>query len=196
MTAVQLIVGLGNPGPEYEQTRHNAGVLFVERLARLHNVSLTTDRKYHGLTGKFSHQGQDVRLLIPTTYMNRSGQAVAALAKFFRIAPETILVAHDELDLPPGVARLKQGGGHGGHNGLRDIIAQLGNQKNFHRLRLGIGHPGHASLVSAYVLSRASQHERELLSGSIDLALDVLPCMLTGDWAQAMQKLHSQKAAH
>ncbi len=160
MTAVQLIVGLGNPGPEYDQTRHNAGALFVERLAHAQGVSLVADRKYFGLVGKFSHQGKDVRLLIPTTYMNRSGQSVAALAGFFRIAPDAILVAHDELDMPPGVAKLKTGGGHGGHNGLRDIIAQLGNQNSFHRLRLGIGHPGHSSLVSGYVLGRARAASR------------------------------------
>ncbi len=131
MTAIKLIVGLGNPGTEYEQTRHNAGALFVERIAEKQGINLVADRKYFGLTGRFSHQGQDIRLLIPTTYMNRSGQAVAALAGFFRIKPEEILVAHDELDLPPGVAKLKTGGGHGGHNGLRDIIAQLGNQNTF-----------------------------------------------------------------
>src|SRR5690606_17990790 len=147
-----------------------------------------------GLVGKLNHQGRDVRLLIPTTYMNRSGQAVAALANFFRIAPDAILVAHDELDMPPGVAKLKQGGGHGGHNGLRDIIAQLGNQNNFHRLRLAIGHPGHASLVSGYVLGRAPRSEQELLDTSIGFALDVLPEMLDGNWTKAMQKLHSQKA--
>ena len=194
MTAIQLIVGLGNPGPEYEQTRHNAGALFVERIASAQRVSLTADRKYFGLTAKFSHQGNDVRLLIPTTYMNRSGQSVAALANFFKLKPEEILVAHDELDMPPGVAKLKQGGGHGGHNGLRDIIAQLGNQNNFHRLRLGIGHPGHASLVSGYVLGRAPRSEQQLLDQSIDFALDVLPEILAGDWTVAMRKLHSQKA--
>ena len=194
MTAVQLIVGLGNPGPEYDQTRHNAGALFVERLAAGQRVNLSVDRKYFGLVGKFSHQGRDVRLLIPTTYMNRSGQAVAALANFFRIPAEAILVAHDELDMPPGVAKLKQGGGHGGHNGLRDIIAQLGNQNNFYRLRLGIGHPGHSSMVSNYVLGRAPRSEQELLDTSIDFALGVLPDMLAGDWSKAMQKLHSQKA--
>ncbi|RMU32066.1 Peptidyl-tRNA hydrolase [Pseudomonas amygdali pv. morsprunorum] len=140
MTAIQLIVGLGNPGAEYEQTRHNAGAFFVERIAAAQRVNLVPERKFFGLTGRFTHQGQDVRLLIPTTYMNRSGQAVAALAGFYRIPVESILVAHDELDLPPGVAKLKVGGGHGGHNGLRDIIAQLGNQNTFHRLRLGIGH--------------------------------------------------------
>ncbi|WP_397380229.1 aminoacyl-tRNA hydrolase [Pseudomonas sp.] len=194
MIAVQLIVGLGNPGPEYDQTRHNAGALFVERLADSQRVNLSLDKKYFGLVGKFSHQGQDVRLLIPTTFMNRSGQAVAALANFFRIAPEAILVAHDELDMPPGVAKLKQGGGHGGHNGLRDIIAQLGNQNNFHRLRLGIGHPGHSSMVSNFVLGRAPRSEQELLDTSIGFALDVLPEILVGDWTVAMRKLHSQKA--
>jgi len=194
VTAVQLIVGLGNPGPEYDQTRHNAGALFVERLAERENVNLSLDKKYFGLTGKFSHQGRDLRLLIPTTYMNRSGQAVAALANFFRIAPESILVAHDELDMPPGVAKLKLGGGHGGHNGLRDIIAHLGNQNNFYRLRLGIGHPGHSSLVSGFVLSRAPRSEQELLTSSIDNALSVLPEILAGDWSKAMHKLHSLKA--
>lgn len=194
MTAIQLIVGLGNPGPEYDQTRHNAGALFVGRLADLKGARLALDKKYFGLVGKFTHQGQDVRLLIPTTYMNRSGQAVAALARFFRIEPDAILVAHDELDMPPGVARLKKGGGHGGHNGLRDIIAQLGNNNGFHRLRLGIGHPGHASLVSGYVLSRAPRSEQELLDRSIDNALEVVPEILAGDWTKAMQTLHSKKA--
>ncbi len=194
MTAIQLIVGLGNPGPEYDQTRHNAGALFVERVAAQMGAPLSADKKYFGLTGKFSHQGRDVRLLIPTTYMNRSGQAVAALANFFRIAPDAILVAHDELDMPPGVAKLKQGGGHGGHNGLRDIIAQLGNQNNFHRLRLGIGHPGHSSQVSGYVLGRAPRSEQDLLDTSIDFALGVLPDVLAGNMTKAMQTLHSQKA--
>ncbi|WP_312931326.1 aminoacyl-tRNA hydrolase [Pseudomonas sp.] len=194
MTAIQLIVGLGNPGPEYEQTRHNAGALFVERIASAQRVSLNADRKYFGLTAKFSHQGRDVRLLIPTTYMNRSGQSVAALANFFRIAPQEILVAHDELDLPPGVAKLKRGGGHGGHNGLRDIIAQLGNQNDFHRLRLGIGHPGDAKLVSNFVLGRAPRAEQDKLDTSIDYALGVLPDVLAGDFAKAMRELHGQKA--
>ena len=195
MTAIQLIVGLGNPGPEYDQTRHNAGALFVERLADQQRTSLSLDKKYFGLTGKFSHQGRDVRLLIPTTYMNRSGQAVAALANFFRIEPDAILVAHDELDLAPGVARLKKGGGHGGHNGLRDIIAQLGNNHGFYRLRLGIGHPGHSSMVSGFVLSRAPRSEQELLDASIDNAFSALPEILAGDWNKAMLKLHSLKAA-
>lgn len=194
MTAVKLIVGLGNPGPEYDQTRHNAGALFVELLARHMGVNLAPEKKYFGLTAKFSHKGQDIRLLIPTTYMNRSGQAVSSLANFFRIKPEEILVAHDELDMPSGVAKLKQGGGHGGHNGLRDIIASLGNQNNFLRLRLGIGHPGHSSQVSNYVLSRAPRTEQEQLASSIDFALGVLPDLLDGNLSRAMQQLHSQKA--
>ena len=194
MTAVQLIVGLGNPGPEYDQTRHNAGALFVERLASAQGVHLSFDKKYFGLTGKFNHQGRDIRLLIPTLYMNRSGQSVAALANFFRIKPEEILVAHDELDMPPGVSKLKQGGGHGGHNGLRDIIASLANQRNFHRLRIGIGHPGHSSQVSNYVLSRAPRNEQEQINTSIEFALGVLPDLLDGNFSRAMQQLHSQKA--
>lgn len=194
MTAVQLIVGLGNPGPEYDQTRHNAGALFVECIAEKYNVSLVADRKYFGLTGRFSLNGQDVRLLIPTTYMNRSGQAVAALANFYRIPSEAILVAHDELDLLPGIVKLKQGGGHGGHNGLRDIIAQCANQNNFYRLRLGIGHPGNKNLVSNFVLSRAPQTERQLLATSIEHALDILPDIVAGNWNKAMHQLHSQKA--
>ena len=194
MTAIQLIVGLGNPGAEYEQTRHNAGALFVERIAEAQRVNLVAERKFFGLTGRFIHQGQDVRLLIPTTYMNRSGQSVAALAGFYRIPVDAILVAHDELDLPPGVAKFKQGGGHGGHNGLRDIIAQLGNQNTFHRLRLGIGHPGDASKVSGFVLGRAPRAEQEKLDASIDFALGVLPDIFAGEWNRAMKNLHSQKA--
>nr|WP_245399738.1 aminoacyl-tRNA hydrolase [Atopomonas sediminilitoris] len=189
-----MIVGLGNPGVEYEQTRHNAGAWFVERVAAAEGISLTADRKYFGLTGRFNHQGQDVRLLIPTTFMNRSGQSVAALAGFFRIPVESILVAHDELDMPPGVAKLKQGGGHGGHNGLRDIIAQMGNQNSFQRLRIGIGHPGDSKLVSNYVLGRAPRNEQERIEASIDNSLAILPLLLNGDSKTAMSRLHSQKA--
>lgn len=194
MSAVQLIVGLGNPGPEYEQTRHNAGALFIESIAEKYNTPLILERKYYGLVGRFNISNQDIKLLIPTTYMNRSGQSVAALANFFRIPMHAILVAHDELDLPPGVAKLKQGGGHGGHNGLRDIIAQCSNQNNFYRLRLGIGHPGDKSLVSNFVLSKAPPKERELLATSIEHSLEVLPDIISGNWDKAMQQLHSQKA--
>ena len=191
---IKLIVGLGNPGPEYDMTRHNAGALFVERLASGHNLALRQEKQFFGLTGRLTIDGQDVRLLIPTTFMNRSGQAVAALAGFYRIAPAEILVAHDELDLPPGVVKCKQGGGHGGHNGLRDIIASLGNQNVFHRLRLGIGHPGHSSQVTGFVLGRAPKAEQQALDACIDEALRELPGMVAGDWTRVMQRLHSFKA--
>ena len=191
---IKLIVGLGNPGPEYANTRHNAGALFVEQLATRHNQPLRVEAKFFGLTGRISVHGKDLRLLIPTTYMNRSGQAVAALAGFYRISPDEMLVAHDELDLPPGVVKCKQGGGHGGHNGLRDIIAQLGNDNTFHRLRLGIGHPGHSSQVTGYVLGRAPQAEQEALDACVDAAIHELPAMLSGDWARVKQQLHSLKA--
>ncbi len=191
---IKLIVGLGNPGPEYELTRHNAGAFFVERLADRHNLTLRQENRFFGLTGRLTVDGQDLRLLIPTTFMNRSGQAVAALAGFYRIAPEEILVAHDELDLPPGTVKCKQGGGHGGHNGLRDIITSLGNQNSFHRLRLGIGHPGHSSQVTGFVLGRAPKAEQQALDAAIDEALTELPGMLAGDWARVMRRLHSFKA--
>jgi len=192
MNAVQLVVGLGNPGAEYQGTCHNAGAEFVERLAEQQNCRLSANKKYFGLYGSFVHQGREIRLLIPTTYMNRSGQAVAALAGFFQIAPEAILVAHDELDLPPGTARLKAGGGHGGHNGLRDIIQSLGKQGDFLRLRLGIGHPGQANQVTPFVLGRAPRNEQQLLEQAIDSALDVLPAVLDGKLNAAMQTLHSK----
>ena len=158
-----MVVGLGNPGSDYENTRHNAGALFVEALAREAGQTLRPEKKYHGLYARIQWQGLDLHLLNPSTFMNRSGQAVAALASFYRIAPEEILIAHDELDLPPGVVKCKKGGGHGGHNGLRDIIAKLGNNNGFHRLRLGIGHPGHSSQVTGFVLGRAPRAEAEHL---------------------------------
>lgn len=137
----------------------------------------------------------DVRLLIPTTFMNRSGQSVAALASFYKLTPEEILIAHDELDIPPGTARFKQGGGHGGHNGLRDIVPALANSKNFHRLRLGIGHPGHSSKVTGYVLGKPSQVDRTRIDASIDEAISALPLLLDGDATKAMTQLHSFSAA-
>ena len=191
---IKLIVGLGNPGPEYANTRHNAGAFFVEQIAARHSQPLRPDSKFFGLTARINLQGKDLRLLIPTTFMNRSGQAVAALASFYRIPSEDILVAHDELDLPPGVVKCKQGGGHGGHNGLRDIIARLGNDNNFHRLRLGIGHPGHSSQVTSYVLGRAPKGEQEALDACINAAIRELPGMLAGDWTRVKQQLHSFKA--
>jgi len=190
-TPIQLIVGLGNPGPDYDRTRHNAGADFVTELARHCGAQLASDSKYHGLSGRVRIGGQDIRLLIPTTYMNRSGQSVAPLANFFKIPVEAILVAHDELDLPTGTARLKSGGGHGGHNGLRDIISALGNNRDFMRLRLGIGHPGSARDVVNYVLQRAPRNEQEQLADAIDRAVDVMPSATSGDWGAAMKVLHT-----
>jgi PTH1 family peptidyl-tRNA hydrolase len=187
---IALIVGLGNPGDDYRGTRHNAGADFVAELARQHAVSLQPDVKFHGLCGRLQSVGMDIRLLIPTTFMNRSGQSVSAMAKFFKLEPSTILVAHDELDFEPGVARLKVSGGHGGHNGLRDISKALGD--TYLRLRLGIGHPGLARDVSDYVLSRPSKSDRSLIDASIDNALSTLPLLAAGDWARATQQLHSQ----
>jgi|TARA_B110000008_G_C16874061_1_gene526021 PTH1 family peptidyl-tRNA hydrolase len=190
---IRLIVGLGNPGAEYEQTRHNAGAWLVERLARQEGISLSPDKKFFGLSGKGRIAGQECFLLLPTTFMNRSGQSVAALANFYKIKPNEILVAHDELDMPAGVAKFKTGGGHGGQNGLRDIIAQLGNQKDFHRLRVGIGHPGDKSLVTGHVLGRASKAEQQSIDHVIDEAICVLPDAISGDLAKAMNRLHSFK---
>lgn len=194
MSALKLIVGLGNPGPEYAATRHNAGQWFVERLADKYGIRLANDAKYHGLTGRGGVQGQDLRLLIPTTFMNLSGQSVGALATFFKILPDEILVAHDELDLPPGTVRLKTGGGHGGHNGLRSIIGALANQNGFHRLRLGIGHPGTAKDVSGFVLTKAPAKEQELIERALDEAVSLSDDMVAGKLAQAMNKLNGFKA--
>ena len=195
MTAIKLIAGLGNPGSEYRGTRHNAGADFVEELARRCGVSLQTEAKFYGLTGRISLSGHDLRLLIPTTFMNCSGKAVAAMAGFFKIAPENMLIAYDELDIPAGSARFKQGGGLGGHNGLRDIVPALGNNQNFHRLRIGIGHPGHASKVTGHVLNTPSQADRERIDACIDEAIAALPLLLDGDSTKAMTQLHSFSAA-
>ena len=195
MTAIKLIVGLGNPGSEYRGTRHNAGADFVEELARQCGASLQPDSKFYGMTGRVTLSGHDVRLLIPTTFMNRSGQAVAAMATFYKIDPENILVAHDELDIPPGTARFKRGGGHGGHNGLRDIVPALANNKDFCRLRIGIGHPGHASRVTGYVLGAPTQVDRTRIDACIDEAIASLPLLLEGDDTKAMTRLHSFSAA-
>lgn len=195
MTAIKLIAGLGNPGSEYRGTRHNAGADFVEQLAHQCGATLTAESKFSGLAGRITFAGHDLRLLIPTTFMNRSGKSVAAMAAFFKIAPEEILIAHDELDIPSGTARFKQGGGHGGHNGLRDIVPALGNNKLFHRLRIGIDHPGHASKVSGYVLGRPSQVDRGRIDAAIDEAIGALPLLLAGDATKAMTRLHSFSAA-
>lgn len=193
MSNIQLIAGLGNPGKEYEKTRHNAGAWLVEQLAHAHQISLTADKKFHGLAGKGMIAGRSCWLLLPTTFMNNSGQAVQALANFYKLSPEQILVVHDELDLPPGVARFKQGGGHGGQNGLRDIISKLANNKDFHRLRIGIGHPGDKNKVTGHVLSKANSTEQQAIDNIIAEAIHVIPVALKGDMAQAMNRLHSCK---
>ena len=189
---LRLIVGLGNPGVEYAQTRHNAGFWLADALARQHGGHFRPDGKYHGETCRIAVDGQERWLLKPMTYMNRSGQAVAALARFHKIPLSAILVAHDDLDLPPGVIRLKQGGGHGGHNGLRDLIAQLGGNE-FARLRLGIGHPGDSREVLNHVLRRAPRSEQDLLEQAIADALREMPRLLAGQWSSAMQALHSRR---
>ena len=191
---VQLIVGLGNPGPEYDKTRHNAGQWFVEQLARRYNVPLKAEPKYFGLTGKFLLNGQEIKLLIPTTYMNLSGKAVAALAQFFKVAPEQILVAHDEMAIAPGLAKFKLGGGHAGHNGLKDITSKLGNNANFYRLRLGIGHPGHKDLVTGYVLGKAPAAEQKLIEDALDESLRCLELWQKDGLVKAQHRLHSYTA--
>ncbi len=194
MTAIRLIVGLANPGAQYADTRHNAGAWFVTRLAEQLGARFTADSKFFGLIARVSHQGEDVRLLIPTTFMNRSRQAVAAVAGFYKIAPTEILIAHDELDLSPGQIRLKTGGGHGGHNGLRDSISALGNQNGFHRLRVGIGHPGESALVSGFVLSKAPHSEQELMDQALDEALRHRDAIMASELARVMNTLNGFKA--
>lgn len=191
---IRLLVGLANPGPEYAKTRHNAGAWVVEELARIHNVVLKEDKKYFGLTGRITLAGQDLRLLIPTTFMNLSGKSVQALANFYNIPAESIMVAHDELDLPPGVAKFKKGGGHGGHNGLKDIISKLANNKDFYRLRIGIGHPGHKDKVAGYVLTKAPANEQDLLEQATDEAVRCIDILLKDDLAKAQNRLHTFKA--
>lgn len=189
---IKLIVGLANPGTEYARTRHNAGAWFIERLACLEGVSLRPEGRFFGSVGSWASPNGECRLLIPSTYMNLSGQAIGTLSRFFKIPVDAILIVHDELDLPPGQARFKQGGGHGGHNGLRDSIAHLGSA-SFWRLRLGIGHPGDKTQVANYVLSKASVEHQQLIDLSIDAALKQTPRFVTGDSAAAMQQLHSLK---
>jgi len=189
---ILMVVGLGNPGPDYANTRHNAGALFVEALARFTGQSLRPEKKYHGLYARIQLQGLDLHLLNPSTYMNRSGLSIKALADFFKIQPQQILVAHDELDLPPGTAKLKKGGGHGGHNGLRDTIAHLGTN-DFQRLRIGIGHPGDSRQVTGYVLGRLGKRETEELNALIDEIIRVLPDAASGKLPAAMNRLHSFK---
>lgn len=193
-TDIKLIVGLANPGPEYKDTRHNAGAWFIEELCRSNNVTLKNDPKYFGYTGKVILNGQEIKLLIPTTFMNLSGKSISALANFFKIKPEQILVAHDELDMDPGKAKIKLGGGHGGHNGLRDTIAKLANNKNFYRLRVGIGHPGHKEQVTGWVLGKPPQSDKEKIEAAIDEAVRSLDVWFKQDLKAAQHRLHSFSA--
>jgi PTH1 family peptidyl-tRNA hydrolase len=189
---LKLIVGLGNPGDKYARTRHNAGYWLVDELARRHGGTFRAESRHQGELARVRLAAADVWLLKPTTFMNLSGQSIGSVAGFYRVPVGEILVAHDELDLPPGTTRLKEGGGHGGHNGLRDAIAVLGEK--FWRLRIGIGHPGHRDQVSDYVLSRAPADAEQLLLGQVALAADVLPLAIEQGAQKAMLKLHARPA--
>ncbi len=191
MNSIRLIVGLGNPGREYEDTRHNVGFWWVDALAQEHSLTFKNETKFHGLLARGHVHGQEVFLLKPQTYMNLSGRAVAAVAQFYKILPAQILAVHDELDLAPGIAKLKTGGGHGGHNGLKDIIAQLGT-RDFWRLRIGIGHPGDKAQVSSFVLNHPRQEEREPIAIALENAARVAPQIIEGKLEAAMLKLHSK----
>jgi len=187
-----LIAGLGNPGARYQATRHNAGFWFTDALAQVQGGQFKSSSRFHGELCEVAVAGQECTILKPDTFMNRSGQAVKALAGFYKIPVEQILVVHDELDLPPGTVRLKRGGGHGGHNGLRSIMESLGG--DFVRLRVGIGHPGHRDLVTDYVLSKPSQEDRRAIAAAIAAALEVMPELLSGEFERAMHELHSKQS--
>ncbi len=187
---IRLLVGLGNPGPEYEATRHNAGFWWIDTVARRLGAHLSADKAYHGLVARVNRPAGPIWLIEPQTYMNLSGKSVAPLARFFRIAPEEILVVHDELDVLPGQMKLKQGGSAAGHNGLKDIQAQLGSPA-FWRLRLGIGHPGDRAEVAGYVLRKPPASERELIEGCIDRSMEALDLLLAGDMPKATALLHA-----
>ena len=188
---IRLLVGLGNPGPEYEKTRHNAGFWFIDEVARKLGTALTPERSYFGRVARVNRPDGPVWLLQPMTFMNLSGKSVAALARFFKIAPHEILVAHDELDLMPGQAKMKLGGSHAGHNGLKDIHAQLGSPE-YWRLRLGIGHPGVKAEVIDYVLRKPPLAEREAIDKITEQAVKTLDLILAGDMERAMMKVHAK----
>ncbi|MGB5340359.1 MAG: aminoacyl-tRNA hydrolase [Gammaproteobacteria bacterium] len=191
MTAIQLVAGLGNPGDRYEQTRHNAGFWFVDAVARRYSAQFRPEIKYKSDVARCTVAGNECRLQKPMDFMNCSGQPVASLAAFYRIPRTAILVVHDDLDLPPGTIRLKQDGGHGGHNGLRDLIPKLGG-KDFLRLRIGIGHPGHRDEVVGYVLKPADHADRAAIDRAIDAAIEVLPDIIAGNLEAAMKELHTK----
>lgn len=190
MNGIRLLVGLGNPGAQYEDTRHNAGFWWIDQICAQTSSKTSLEAKFFGHSGRLNGHA-DTWLLKPTTFMNASGRAVAALARFYKIEPEAVLVIHDELDLPPGTARLKQGGGHGGHNGLKDIAAQLGTP-NFWRLRLGVGHPGERSEVVNYVLHAPMREEMQQIESAMDASALLLPQLLDGKFEAAMLKLHTK----
>ena len=192
MAGIRLIVGLGNPGPEHARTRHNAGFWFIDALAQKAGARFGLDSKLFGETAKADIGGQSVWLLKPATFMNLSGKSLTAALRFWKIEPGEMLVAHDELDLPPGTARLKFDGGHGGQNGLRDTMRLLGHG-GFHRLRIGIGHPGHKDRVTPWVLGRPGAADEALVLRAIDDALDVLPLAVQGDFSDAMTRLHTPR---
>lgn len=191
--SVKLIVGLGNPGDRYEETRHNAGFWLVDELAARHGGAFRGEPKFHGDVCRVSIGGADVRLLKPQTYMNESGRAVQALRSFYKIGVDELLIAHDEIDLPPGVVKLKRGGGHGGHNGLRNLIEHLG--KDFLRLRIGVGHPGRKDLVTDYVLKRPTRAEERQIRQTIEDGADAVPVLLSKGLQQATHRLHSKRPA-
>ncbi|MBK5930375.1 aminoacyl-tRNA hydrolase [Halochromatium salexigens] len=188
---IQLIVGLGNPGPQYAGTRHNAGYWLVDRIVERAGVELRPDAKFQGLLARVSGDGGDLRLLKPTTFMNHSGRALAAVCRYFDIRPEAVLIAYDELDLPVGSVKLKLGGGHGGHNGIRDSMAALGS-RDFWRLRIGIGHPGAKEQVIGYVLSRPSRVDMDAILEVVDQAEGCLPELLAGEYQRVMNRLHAR----
>lgn len=188
--AIKLIIGLRNPGSAYEQTRHNAGAWFLERLAKAHDATFKTDKKMHADISKLQILQHECKMILPLTFMNNSGRPAREVSEFYRIQPQEILVAHDELDLPAGRIKLKTGGGHGGHNGLKDICNYLGSSE-FHRLRVGIGHPGHKDLVLNYVLGKPSPDDREAISEAITRAIAVMPEVLSGHLGNAMNQLNA-----
>jgi PTH1 family peptidyl-tRNA hydrolase len=189
--AIRLVVGLGNPGPRYQTTRHNAGFWFADALAHARGGQFKTSTRYHGECCEIMEEGRACWILKPDVFMNRSGQAVAALAGFYKLALRQILIVHDELDLPPGTVRLKQGGGNGGHNGLRSVTASLGSG-DFVRLRIGIGHPGHRDLVTDYVLTKPSLQDRQAIEAALADTLAVMPEIFSGNLERAMHKLHTK----
>lgn len=188
--AIRLMVGLGNPGPKYDETRHNAGFWFVDELASRYQGRFGHETKFSGDVAKIIVDGHPLWLLKPTTFMNRSGIALRQLMNFYKIGIDELLVAHDELDLEPGICKLKKAGGHGGHNGLRDIFSHVG--KDFWRLRIGIGHPGHRDQVIDYVLNPARREEAGLIRQSIDDAVALAPLLVAGEFEKAMHQLHSR----